>query len=625
MRKKGMKKIAAYGLSVAIVLAGMQVPATQAAAKIRLNKTKATLTVGKKLKLTLKKARKKVTWSSSAKSVATVTKKGLVTAKKQGKATITAKSAGKKYTCKVTVKKKTGAKTVVSTSPDTAEVSKSPAPSARPTLRPTASVQPVKTPTATSTAKVSSEPDVTSTAKVTDAPDATTTAKVSSAPDATSTAKVSNEPDATATARVSSEPNATSTAKASSAPNATSTAKVSSAPNATSTAKVSSAPNATSTAKVSSTPDATATAKVSNAPDTTATAKVSNAPDATTKPSVSPTQTPSSVTTQTPTPTPTQGGSLSASHEKPASADSYTLKVGKMSVSLGMTEAEVKASIGAAPDRTDTSPLGMTEYIYNPSKDYTNYLLIQFADGKVVGMSTISAYFCYDNVVAAGDSVSTLTGKGFGTGTVSTYYQAVDADNNKKGTSAYLLKQDNASVIAFSDYWGSKDTYGVYVYSNAYALDTLSQPKKGTYTTDVLTAMGTQAFEMMNAFRVYKSMKPLIRDAKGDKVALAHSQALAQGRSDGTYKGDAGRLVMADIDYQFAGEFEYESCASGIAAAHSFIHKQDSRYALMNRNTSGNVLSDDDGTYLYTYIGVGAAYDNAGKTFVTFDIYNIFD
>ena len=47
---------------------------------------------------------RKVTWSSSAPSVASVNKKGKITARRTGKATITAKVNGVKYKCKVTVK-----------------------------------------------------------------------------------------------------------------------------------------------------------------------------------------------------------------------------------------------------------------------------------------------------------------------------------------------------------------------------------------------------------------------------------------------------------------------------------------------------------------------------------------
>lgn len=76
----------------------------QAAAKVKLSKTKATLYVGQTLQLKLNNAKGTVTWKSGKTSVATVSKKGKVTAKKKGTATITAVSGKKKYTCKITVK-----------------------------------------------------------------------------------------------------------------------------------------------------------------------------------------------------------------------------------------------------------------------------------------------------------------------------------------------------------------------------------------------------------------------------------------------------------------------------------------------------------------------------------------
>ncbi|MBR1731513.1 MAG: Ig-like domain-containing protein [Ruminococcus sp.] len=74
---------------------------------VSINKTKATLTAGKKLTLKLTNATaSKVKWSSSNKKVATVTSKGVVKAVKKGTATITAKYKNKKYKCKITVKAK---------------------------------------------------------------------------------------------------------------------------------------------------------------------------------------------------------------------------------------------------------------------------------------------------------------------------------------------------------------------------------------------------------------------------------------------------------------------------------------------------------------------------------------
>lgn len=67
-------------------------------------KTKVSLGVGAETTLKLT-GKGKITWKSSNKKIATVSKKGVVTAKKAGTATITATCNGKKATCKVKVKK----------------------------------------------------------------------------------------------------------------------------------------------------------------------------------------------------------------------------------------------------------------------------------------------------------------------------------------------------------------------------------------------------------------------------------------------------------------------------------------------------------------------------------------
>lgn len=69
-----------------------------------LNYTKAYMNKGHKVKLKLLNNKKKVKWSTSNKKIATVSKKGTVTAKKVGQCTITAKVGKKKYKCKVYVK-----------------------------------------------------------------------------------------------------------------------------------------------------------------------------------------------------------------------------------------------------------------------------------------------------------------------------------------------------------------------------------------------------------------------------------------------------------------------------------------------------------------------------------------
>lgn len=101
--------IALFALTAVLVFSGMLAPVASpygtisAEAAVKLNKTKLKLTVGDSFKLKLKGTDQKVTWKTNDKTVASVTKKGVVKAKNEGTATISAKTANKTYKCKVTV------------------------------------------------------------------------------------------------------------------------------------------------------------------------------------------------------------------------------------------------------------------------------------------------------------------------------------------------------------------------------------------------------------------------------------------------------------------------------------------------------------------------------------------
>lgn len=85
--------------------------------KPALNRTRVSLRVGGKVSLKLLRWKKRVKWSSSKKSVATVSAKGVVRAKRRGTAKITAKAGSKKYVCRVTVIAKKTQKTTTKAQP----------------------------------------------------------------------------------------------------------------------------------------------------------------------------------------------------------------------------------------------------------------------------------------------------------------------------------------------------------------------------------------------------------------------------------------------------------------------------------------------------------------------------
>lgn len=140
---KKCRKLLSMMLIATIMVTLMQTNLSSAKAKVKINKSKITLTVGKKAQLKVTGTKQKVTWSSSNENVAVVSSKGKVVALKKGTAKITAKVQKKKYYCKVTVvQKETTKPTITPTDEPTAE------PTIAPTVKPTATptVVPSNTP-----------------------------------------------------------------------------------------------------------------------------------------------------------------------------------------------------------------------------------------------------------------------------------------------------------------------------------------------------------------------------------------------------------------------------------------------------------------------------------------------
>ena len=280
-----------------VVTSTSSVMLAEAAKAPKLNKKTITLRAGAKKQLKVKnlKKKQKVKWKSSKKKIATVSKKGLVRAKKIGITKIVAKVGKKKLVCHVRVLPKK----IVIRRPK-------PMPVATPvrvvTPKPTAMVQPSETTNVRPTMDVTAKPTIAPTVKPTMVP----TVKPTTAPTATPTASPSSAPTAPARTTTPS-PSAAPIVKPTASPSTAPTTKPTATP--TQTAKPSATPMATptQTAKPSATPAAmptptpTQTAKPSASPTVTPAPTPSAAP----QPSATPTATPTVKPTAKPTATPT--------------------------------------------------------------------------------------------------------------------------------------------------------------------------------------------------------------------------------------------------------------------------------------------------------------------------------
>lgn len=168
-KKQFFKRTVGIILSIVFTLCSLQVSqSTNAASKLKINKTKAEVYVGKTVQLKVTGTKNKITWTSNNKKIATVTTKGKVKGIKKGTATITAKVSKKKLTCKVTVKEKD---TVIPTNTPNVET----VPTEKPVVTQSPIVEHTVVPTSTITPTV--EPTVIHTVIPTSYPVATPTEK----------------------------------------------------------------------------------------------------------------------------------------------------------------------------------------------------------------------------------------------------------------------------------------------------------------------------------------------------------------------------------------------------------------------------------------------------------------
>lgn len=101
-----MKKRIISSLLTLLLVASLIMPVSVQADTIELSDTKVKLYVGETYQLDIYGEAKKVSWSSTDKSIVKVNKKGVITGVKNGKTKVNAKIGKTTYSCTVTVKDK---------------------------------------------------------------------------------------------------------------------------------------------------------------------------------------------------------------------------------------------------------------------------------------------------------------------------------------------------------------------------------------------------------------------------------------------------------------------------------------------------------------------------------------
>lgn len=508
----------------------------------------------------MKGTKKKVKWSSSKKKIATVTKKGVVKAKKKGTAKIVAKIGKKKYTCKVVVKAKKKAK-VTSKPKAVAKVTAKPKATAKVTANP--GTLPSKNP------QVSDNPSQTTQPSEEGDP---TTAKIILNDNVATTWNAYHRPlkDVTVTEAATIRIGYTDIFDGSLYYTNTygremsldelkshegeefgqgfwknhprndqsftlqtgtvNTIYVRLVDNMTETVYYLNSDKIIVQGAAQKTPEPSASA----APSATPTSGTTSTP--TPAPTNAPTGTPTSAPSKTPSVTPTAAPSKTPSVTPTAAPSSSGLTVGNRQLSVGMTKTAFNNALASKPTdlkREEKSPQGFDVIAFRENgnnsslsgnqydQKYSTYILAYLSNDEVIGITAIAPGMSYAGEVSYGTPASTLASNGW---TSVDWYLAGSA------AGAYTKTIKGTEVIAFVDALGSNQVYCIQAFSDSFLVDDMTNVSETTlqlnYPAEVQTAMATESGELLNAYLVNQGQSAFRINTKLSAAAKSYSSEI---------------------------------------------------------------------------------------------------
>ena len=272
----------------------------------------------------------------------------------------------------------------------------------------------------------------------------------------------------------------------------------------------------------------------SAAPSATPTSGTTSTP--TPAPTNAPTGTPTSAPSKTPSVTPTAAPSKTPSVTPTAAPSSSGLTVGNRQLSVGMTKTAFNnalASKSTDVKREEKSPQGFDVIAFRENgnnsslsgnqydQKYSTYILAYLSNDEVIGITAIAPGMSYAGEVSYGTPASTLASNGW---TSVDWYLAGSA------AGAYTKTIKGTEVIAFVDALGSNQVYCIQAFSDSFLVDDMTNVSETTlqlnYPAEVQTAMATESGELLNAYLVNQGQSAFRINTKLSAAAKSYSSEI---------------------------------------------------------------------------------------------------
>lgn len=294
---------------------------------------------------------------------------------------------------------------------------------------------------------------------------------------------------------------------------------------------------------------------------------------------------------------------LSPSTDAPA-AQVSSASVSVKGIAVGDSAESVVQKLGE-PARKDAGEYGVQWYIYN--QNYSDYVQVGMADGKVAALYSPSANWKTDKGIADGAAKAEVE-KQYGS----------PLSYILKGNTRFMLNYgkgeygtyeiDGNYITFFYDIYRDQAVTGIQVIAKTAEQTQASYYSEGS--DGLARAFERQSFDLANAARVKLGLKALIWDDTAAETARQHSADMAANNyfdhTNQSGQSPFDRMKQNNIKYHAAAENIAAGQSSAIFAHHGWMNSEGHRK---------NLLGDTE------RLGVGVSFGGKMKIYYTQDFY----